>query len=240
MKTTDRILYLCEDKKKIIYVDKLEPAPEKYQGNFYPFDYYSETLFRKKEKSFDVLGQEMAHAKVIFKTLKGAPKEVSGDFVCDSEIQSFEGGPEKVGGSFEVNYYAKLKSLKYGPKEVKGNVELLDAHLKSLEGGPEKVGGSFIVDSDKLTSLEGGPKEVGGEFDCSNCPKLSEKEVIRYSEENPKIKIRFKNFIFKDGVKTMTIKSPHFSEDNVIKVSKRWPDAIVKSKYGEFKNGKKL
>ena len=53
-------------------------------------------------------------------SLKGAPQEVGGDFLCrENQLTSLEGAPQKVGGDF---YCGKneLTSLKGAPKEVGG------------------------------------------------------------------------------------------------------------------------
>ena len=54
------------------------------------------------------------------KTLKGAPKEVSGNFDCSDcdSLKTLEGAPEKVGRNFDCSYCYSLTSLKGAPEKV--------------------------------------------------------------------------------------------------------------------------
>ena len=99
-------------------------------------------------------------------------KSVNGDFYCAySSIESLEGAPELVWGSFSCAGCGKLTSLEGAPKETYENFMCEDCEkLTSLKGAPEKVGENFHCSNCKnLSSLEGAPKKVGGSFWCKNC-----------------------------------------------------------------------
>ena len=102
-------------------------------------------------------------------SLKGAPKEVEGNFDCsyNKHLTSLEGAPEKVGGNFDCEA-TKITSLEGAPKEVGGDFVFNRRSITSLKGAPEKVGGNFDCSCSNLTSLEGAPKEVGGTFYCND------------------------------------------------------------------------
>ena len=82
------------------------------------------------------------------------------------KLESLEGGPEKVGGSFICRNCPNLKSLKGAPKEVGRNFDCSNCtNLKSLEGAPKEVKGSFICSNcPNLKSLKGAPKVIKGRF----------------------------------------------------------------------------
>ena len=109
-------------------------------------------------------------------SLKGAPKEVGGDFDCSHcwNLTSLKGAPKEVGGDFNCFGCKNITSLKGAPKIVGGKFDCIWCeNLTSLEGAPEKVGGNFDCGWCKnLTSLKGAPKYVGGNFDCSKCNNL--------------------------------------------------------------------
>ena len=111
-------------------------------------------------------------------SLKGAPKEVKGDFDCShNNLTSLKGAPEKVKGYFDCNNN-NLTSLEYAPKEVGDKFNCSHNNLTSLKGAPKKVG-DFYCGFNNLTSLEYAPKEVKGDFYCytnklitlKGCPK---------------------------------------------------------------------
>ena len=82
-------------------------------------------------------------------SLKGAPKEVHGDFYCSKNpnLESLDGAPEKVTGSFYCTDNYNLKSLKGAPKEVTGafvcsnNISIIS--LKDIHKQVIKLGGMF-------------------------------------------------------------------------------------------------
>ena len=99
-------------------------------------------------------------------------KSVNGDFYCAySSIESLEGAPELVWGSFSCAGCGKLTSLEGAPKETYENFSCVECEkLTSLKGAPEKVGENFHCnDCKNLISLEGAPKKVGNDFWCKNC-----------------------------------------------------------------------
>ena len=80
-------------------------------------------------------------------SLKGAPKEVKGDFYCDkcNNLKSLEGAPEKIDGYFSCRNCNNLISLEGAPKEVGGYFSCRNCpDLKSLEGAPKVIKGKFI------------------------------------------------------------------------------------------------
>ena len=111
-------------------------------------------------------------------SLEGAPKEVGGYFNCQgNQLTSLKGAPQIVGGDFEC-YYNNLTSLKGAPREVGGDFSCEENHLTSLEGAPQKVGGDFDCRWNQLTSLEGAPQEIGKNFYCIYNPNLHSLEGI--------------------------------------------------------------
>jgi len=100
--------------------------------------------------------------------------KVTGDFNINSDrLQSLEGVPHTVKGSFNCSECKLLESLQGAPKIVKGNFNCSKTSITSLKGAPEEVGGDFNCSvCTKLESLEGAPHTVGDRFDCSWCGLL--------------------------------------------------------------------
>jgi hypothetical protein len=94
----------------------------------------------------------------------------NGDFEF-SGLDSFEGCPEIVEGSFRGFYRMKgnLKTLVGGPKIVGRSYSVHGCQgLQNLEGAPESIKYHFeISGAENLTSLKGAPKFVGGKFGVS-------------------------------------------------------------------------
>ena len=105
-------------------------------------------------------------------SLKGCPKEVSGDFDCFlcPKLESLKGTPQKVGRNFNCCDCSSLTSLKGCPQEVRGGFDCSECpELESLEGTPQKVGEFVCSGCPKLKSLDGCPKEVVDYFNCREC-----------------------------------------------------------------------
>ena len=94
----------------------------------------------------------------------------------------------KVAKGFFCTDCLELTSLEGGPEEVGGNYNVAATCITSLEGAPKKVGGYFDCSYNGIISLEGAPKEVGENFDCSGCKgKFTEADVKKYSKVKGKI-----------------------------------------------------
>ena len=94
--------------------------------------------------------------------------EVDNDYrvTYDDSLQSLKGGPTKVKG-FHVYKCSKLRSLKDGPSECRGDLVVeVNPKLSSLEGSPQDVRNFYCDDNNSLKTLEGGPKTVKGNFWC--------------------------------------------------------------------------
>lgn len=95
-------------------------------------------------------------------------EKVDGSFSCDrNTLQSLEGSPKVVVGSFICMYNHLSGSLKGGPTWVGRNYVCAFNQLSSLEGAPEHVGGNFNCIKNQLKSLSGAPPQVY-DFDCSS------------------------------------------------------------------------
>jgi len=95
-------------------------------------------------------------------------EKVDGSFSCDrNTLQSLEGSPRVVGGSFICMYNYLSGSLKGGPTQVGRNYVCSGNQLGSLEGAPESVGGNFNCNNNLLESLSGAPQKVWS-FNCGN------------------------------------------------------------------------
>ena len=100
-------------------------------------------------------------------SLKGAPTEVGGNFLCyKNKLTSLEGAPQIVGEGFYCDNN-QLTSLKGAPHKVGEDFNCKGNQLTSLKGAPQIVGGDFECYYNNLTSLEGAPQKVGGDFNCS-------------------------------------------------------------------------
>jgi hypothetical protein len=80
-------------------------------------------------------------------SLKGAPKEVRGNFDCSG---------------------IWLTSLSFAPTKVFGSFNCCENQLRSLEGCPKEVGSHFACQANNLTSLKHSPNVIFGEFNCEN------------------------------------------------------------------------
>ena len=101
-----------------------------------------------------------------------------GRFVLKGDIESLEGCPDIVTGTFKCINCSNLTTLKGAPKYVEGDFYCNDcSSLTSLEGAPKKVGGYFSCKKcDSLISLKGAPEYVGETFDCTWCSSLTSLE----------------------------------------------------------------
>lgn len=90
--------------------------------------------------------------------------KVVGNFFCKkSNLDSLDGSPLTIEGSFDISYN-KLTSLEGCPSFISGSLHCNDNELNSLKGCPE--GCEYIDCSDNLlTSLEGAPSIID-EFHC--------------------------------------------------------------------------
>lgn len=119
-----------------------------------------EEIQKLNEKSYsDLMGDttDINVSRQKLTSLKGAPKTVDGNFLCNNN---------------------KLTSLKGGPKTVGGNFWCHENKLTSLKGAPNDVGGDLKCTYNNLKSLEGAPKRVYGNFYChNNSTKFTEEDV---------------------------------------------------------------
>lgn len=99
--------------------------------------------------------------------------KVNGGFECKG-LNSLEGCPREVNGSFYCRGCDGLTDLKGAPEKIKGEFNCaLCKNLKSLEGAPTYINGSFICSGcDSLTDLKGAPKEIKWQFYCNDCKNL--------------------------------------------------------------------
>jgi hypothetical protein len=97
-------------------------------------------------------------------SLKGCPKIIKGDFVCEHnhKLTSLKFGPEEVEGTFRLYSCDSIETLKFAPKKVEGSFELIECKkIKTLEGSPQYVGNILKIEECKsLTSLKGIPKTI--------------------------------------------------------------------------------
>lgn len=122
-----------------------------------------------------VLGDVILKNKNLSKLTNGNFKFgiVSGNFDCGySNIDSLEGSPEKVYGTFCCHYCANLTSLKGSPKVVSASFSCYNTNIKNLIGAPKKVGWTFDCSNCPISSLEGSPKLVEYIF-CYDCRMLT-------------------------------------------------------------------
>jgi hypothetical protein len=104
--------------------------------------------------------------------------EVTGDFVIarnhlglgtsmESKLESLDGCPETVGGTFDISNNQVL-TLEYGPKKV-GALKANNCKLQNLSGMPIVTSGNIMLDKNKeLKSLQGSPNEAEI-FSVTNC-----------------------------------------------------------------------
>ena len=110
--------------------------------------------------------------------LRGAPRNVVGNFDCNScKLDSLEGGPHSVTGFFDCTDN-QIETLKGAPKKTGGYFGCSGNHLLDLEGAPQEVGGDFYCTGCTLDSLEGAPPVLpDGAFHCSHNPLTSLKGI---------------------------------------------------------------
>lgn len=91
-----------------------------------------------------------------------------GDLKCSLDLNkcvSLKGAPERIDGSFDVEFDSNATSLKGFPKHISGNVEVSLNMVTDLTGMPEYVGGWFrLFDGYKIKKIDKLPKYVGNEF----------------------------------------------------------------------------
>jgi len=95
--------------------------------------------FRKVTGSFNIAGSDI-------ETLEGCPQIVGRHFDCsETDIKSFEHGPQQVGGAYKAENCSYLASLKGLPRVVPGLLHLGGAsNVSTLEGIPEQIGSLFL------------------------------------------------------------------------------------------------
>ena len=135
--------------------------------------------------NFGKITGEFNCSELGLRSLKGAPIEVGGDFLChcNPNLHSLEGAPQKVGRDFSCTYN-QLTSLKGAPTEVGRDFICSDNLLTSLEGAPQTVGRDFYCLNNQLTSLKGAPQKVDGCFDCRDNLNLYSLDGIGEVKEN--------------------------------------------------------
>lgn len=75
----------------------------------------------------------------------------------------------------------QIKSLKYGPQEVKGRVEIWDnEYLKDLKDCPKYIHESFIVEGTPITTLKYFPIWIGGSVLIDNNKNLKKLSDTKY------------------------------------------------------------
>ncbi|HDR9764138.1 TPA: hypothetical protein ACK3Q6_002691 [Burkholderia cepacia] len=97
------------------------------------------------------------------KDLHGAPRHVTGNFVCEyTDVKSLEGMPEHVGKDITIRRTA-ITNLEGLPNYIAGNLEIdWNDSLTSLNGSPKTITGEFVCTRNaSLKTLEGGPERVG-------------------------------------------------------------------------------
>jgi hypothetical protein len=135
-------------------------TPEHYETK-YNLKYNKDTQLYDSMDSIFIKGSLMdSTGKLIIKFNKAM-----GDVYITNDINSLEGVPIEVNGSFDCAAGFR-KSLKYSPKKVTNNFDCSNNYLTSLKGGPEEVGGDYRCSDNPLKTLNGSPKKVGGNFDC--------------------------------------------------------------------------
>ena len=101
-----------------------------------------------------------------------ASEQFSGDFNCSTtQLKSLKGGPRVVRGRFDCSGN-ELTSLEFAP-EIANSFYCGMNQLTSLEHGPKHVIGDYWCDNNELITLEGAPKTVvNGIFNCSTNKNL--------------------------------------------------------------------
>lgn len=142
-----------ENSMKILSRLNLQAATSKYKKG--EFGYW----WTVEQGNADIEGK--VYPKSIYASLKGltslkgAPKEVKGYFMCDNN---------------------KIVSLKGSPKKVTGIFNCGDNPLTSLKGGPEYVGESYMCGGTYISDFDGLAKEIGKDLYCQKNPKLKSLE----------------------------------------------------------------
>jgi hypothetical protein len=128
-----------------------------FKGDLQPFIENGELAikFGKVTEDFDCFGDQLT-------SLRGCPKEVSGNFYCDNN---------------------QLTSLEWAPEKVNKGFYCYNNKLTSLRGTPQKINEDFDCHGNHLTSLKDCPKEVDGDFYCYNNSREFTKEDVRTISE---------------------------------------------------------
>lgn len=122
-------------------------------------------LFKLPLRFGRVSGDFICNSKL--NTLKGSPYFVGGDFNCNNnELTSLEGGPAYVRGSYHCSEN-KLITLKGCAREVGRDFLCNGNLLENLIGSPNKINGYFNAKMNRLRTLKGAPKEMFGRFHLS-------------------------------------------------------------------------
>lgn len=119
------------------------------------------------------------------KNFVGGPEIVDDNFSfsgkrgANNALESLEGAPTQVRGSFGVSYCNNLKSIEGMPETIGGDVFFKESNsLKSLKGFAKSVGGGVAINSEVLNSLDGMPSTVNGQLTLSDCPKLKSLDPV--------------------------------------------------------------
>ena len=93
---------------------------------------------------FGQIGQYNSLGRYLVDRLPFNFKKVTGRFFCPPLINSLEGAPEYVGGTFGCgSNNSDLTSLEHSPKFVGGNFMCTNLRFDSLDGAPEVIKGKF-------------------------------------------------------------------------------------------------
>lgn len=118
----------------------------------------NQQILFNNDGTIDVIG---GNVKIGTATIPIKFNYVTGDFDGGLKLKSLKGAPKYVGGDFICNS-PHLKSLVGGPIEVGGHYDVGGSGISSLEGAPKEVGKRFVFRQTVVTKANGLPFIVGG------------------------------------------------------------------------------
>jgi len=111
-------------------------------------------------------------------SLENCPSEVKGDFACiETQISSLIGGPQQIGGNFNINSCKNLVDLNGGPTIVGGDYDVGDTKLNNTNGIATHIGQSLYLNITDTLTITNMPDEIGGDLYLQNSTKKSPEKL---------------------------------------------------------------
>jgi hypothetical protein len=149
-----------------VILNSLKGCPKRIIGNFF----CDSTRITSLEGGPLYVTGDFNCSNTKITTLKGGPIEVGGTYSCvNTPLTSLEGCVKQVNDSFRCFSTPKLKSLRYAPIFIKGDLGVTKSGLETFDCPDTYIDGNlYISNCESFKSFDGFPKSVN-EVNMTTC-----------------------------------------------------------------------